>query len=500
MPVTMRQAAFKTLAAGATQAPRGLESLFEYNGLVLNDRRVLDGYMLTRVTGLDDADVRDSREINPDRDGETPFGGLYGGRTIVLQGEVVAGNLDYLRYLWRNLKAAFDDISIERPLLIRWNDYYDNFAADTAALALADYVFDSGAATQFVFSGASLMPNTLGQKKIIFPNRQYSNYDNVWSFTTSSSVATTEFFGITKRADANNHLFAGVLNGTTFSIQRASAGSSSSLTSAVVALATSTTYFLRMTQSDNVITAYLYTSDPFLNPSATPISTLTTTLAGANATQFGTGTSGSSGFRVNSTVSDYKINYFDWRAADPGDLVVYCRKIARLESDEAWNGWAFVKPFLLTLRSSSSLMVSRLEESASGSVASAALTFPGGGTGIPFDSSGAIFFGATAGSLTNLGTAPSPPTVRLNGPLTNPAVVNLTNGNRVSVEGVIVSGSSLIIDCDKRTVVDENGVNKYDLLSDDNTWMELEAGANAIATGADATGGTYQVTWRHAFR
>ena len=155
---------------------------------------------------------------------------------------------------------------------------------------------------------------------------------------------------------------------------------------------------------------------------------------------------------------------------------------------------------MISLRSSSAVLLSRMPTSISGAVATAALTFPGGGTGIPFPGSGGLVFGVTLGTAKNLGYSRTHANVLLTGPLTNPAVINLTNGRRVVISGSLLTGESLTIDSRLRTVVDGLGNNRYDLTGPENDWLLLEKGDNVIATGADAIGGNATVSWRHAGR
>lgn len=104
----------------------GIQSLIEYNGYVLNDRYQEDRIRVTQITGLDDADVRDAREARASDHGEFAYDAFYGGRTLVLTGEMQAGSLPNLKRLERDLKAAFAPLS-EAPLKFRWFDVYDSF-------------------------------------------------------------------------------------------------------------------------------------------------------------------------------------------------------------------------------------------------------------------------------------------------------------------------------------------------------------------------------------
>ena len=97
--------------------PTGIESVIEFNGIYLNVREWVDTYIVTTIGGLDDADVRDSREVNPGYHGETAFTSFYGGRTITLTGKVVTKTIWKLRDMQQGLRQAFAPLDIERPLI-----------------------------------------------------------------------------------------------------------------------------------------------------------------------------------------------------------------------------------------------------------------------------------------------------------------------------------------------------------------------------------------------
>lgn len=107
------------IIADPTAFPPGLEARVEFNGLILNNLATIDKYRVTRIEGLADADIRDTRELNPSSHGETPFDSLYGGRTITLQGRVEAYTLNKLRAMQQALRTAFLDLDTEKPLVFR---------------------------------------------------------------------------------------------------------------------------------------------------------------------------------------------------------------------------------------------------------------------------------------------------------------------------------------------------------------------------------------------
>lgn len=110
------------LPGTGASGPRGVEAIFEYNGIVMNDRRLVDTFLVTQIDGFDDADVRDTRDLNPGQHGETPGNSFYGGRTIVLSGKITTRTISKMRDMQQGLRQAFADISKELPLIIRTQD------------------------------------------------------------------------------------------------------------------------------------------------------------------------------------------------------------------------------------------------------------------------------------------------------------------------------------------------------------------------------------------
>lgn len=124
MPVVSLKEAVFALGTGSpsesvpgtrASGPPGIEAIIEYNGLYLNIRDWIDTFLVTNISGIDDADVRDTRDTNPGAHGETPGHAFYGGRTINLQGKICARTLWKLRDMMQALRAAFGDLD-ELPL------------------------------------------------------------------------------------------------------------------------------------------------------------------------------------------------------------------------------------------------------------------------------------------------------------------------------------------------------------------------------------------------
>lgn len=113
-----------TPAPGAYSAPGvltdfmvGPHSLFVRNGLVLNDRTMLEGFWVEDMTGFDSADIRVSASENSQEEGEIAEPGLPGGRTMTLTGYVYAGSYLQVERLGRQLLDSFIGLA-ERPLVI----------------------------------------------------------------------------------------------------------------------------------------------------------------------------------------------------------------------------------------------------------------------------------------------------------------------------------------------------------------------------------------------
>src|SRR5438128_636155 len=99
----------------ATSVPRGLEAIFSYGDLIFNDTSSIDKYRVLQIDGLDDADVRDSREEVPSGHGEFPLNAYYGGRTLAFNGRIEAYTQLKLRNMQQGLRSAFVDLT-EKPL------------------------------------------------------------------------------------------------------------------------------------------------------------------------------------------------------------------------------------------------------------------------------------------------------------------------------------------------------------------------------------------------
>jgi hypothetical protein len=105
------------VTSNVASVPTGIESVYQYNGITMNDTSVYDKIRLLRIEGLADADVRDQRQLHPTRHGEVSLRALYGGRTVTLTGRFEAFSLNKLREMIMAFKTAFAPLE-ERDLLV----------------------------------------------------------------------------------------------------------------------------------------------------------------------------------------------------------------------------------------------------------------------------------------------------------------------------------------------------------------------------------------------
>lgn len=133
------------------------------------------------------------------------------------------------------------------------------------------------------------------------------------------------------------------------------------------------------------------------------------------------------------------------------------------------------------------------------------LTPPTGATGgvtaaltVPFTLS-TTGLSTSNGVVTNAGTFPTRPIVTLAGPLVDPQIANLTSGRTLSLNIVLVSGDSLVLDFDRRTVMLNGSASRSNTLTASASWWELAPGGSDIQFTAGGGAGTATVTWASAW-
>lgn len=134
----------RSLAGSGLAVPTSLaKTVYDARGLLLNNRGDIDRYWLSKIDGLYDAEVRDSRDVNADHDGETFYGGLYAGKPLTVEGNLWARQYEKWLDMRMALSEAFDDISDEFPLVGRTGDFTRDwviYVVKTAQISMADYL------------------------------------------------------------------------------------------------------------------------------------------------------------------------------------------------------------------------------------------------------------------------------------------------------------------------------------------------------------------------
>lgn len=480
------------LAQVSNRWPRGVECIIDYDNstVVMNDLRRADRIIVENIGGLSGPDLQVSAEKNPDRDGEFPQDVTYGGRTVTLRGRVVSGSLDGMRSLYSYLLDGFDEIR-DAPLWFRWMDWRDLF---TDSGALNDYTFDTGSGTLSISSdGTGLTPSSTAAKEIyvsplgrdgVAPSRfGYGDGEVIVAFKTGSSTTSLSVGAQMRRTTSSQKLrFIYEKSTNTIRINKVVGGTTTNLaTAAVIALSTSTNYWLRARIEGAVITLTLWTAyPPDVGEDDSLLATLTHTLSGGDQTIFPVATTGyASGlYWVPNGTAD-RVTMLDVGTINLGDAVIFCRKAVVIEGDEVQDGFEWSRSFMITLRASSSLMVSRKP-------IHKAITPPGTPVNQAY----------LEQSLTNLGRSPAHMIIRFwaGSPwLKNPRAIVAETGEVLGANIVMDPPNYIEFDTSQRTVVASLAgvsnipVSAYSYLTYDNTWPQLVKGSNTLHITTDET-------------
>lgn len=125
--------------------------------------------------------------------------------------------------------------------------------------------------------------------------------------------------------------------------------------------------------------------------------------------------------------------------------------------------------------------------------------------GVPYPVAYPVSYGAPANTgsavLTNLGTAYSDMVLTLNGPLTDPIILNGTTGDTLTYNGTIPSGATVVIDTAAGSVF-YNGTTNYRSLLTPNEWFTIPAGSTitvALSTENTADTGTLGISYNESY-
>lgn len=115
--------------------------------------------------------------------------------------------------------------------------------------------------------------------------------------------------------------------------------------------------------------------------------------------------------------------------------------------------------------------------------------------------------GASVGNsviATNIGSFSTPWTARIDGPVTNPSVENVTTGQVLSLSGdgglVLAAGEWVDLDSSTRTVLLGGTASRYSALTSSSSWWDLPPGSTTLRFAGTTTGSPQlAITFRSAW-
>ena len=118
-----------------------------------------------------------------------------------------------------------------------------------------------------------------------------------------------------------------------------------------------------------------------------------------------------------------------------------------------------------------------------------------GGTGLTYPLTYPLDYGVPAGvtpgsvTVANNGTVAYWPRIRIDGPVTNPALSLVETGDSVRYNGTVAAGAHLDIDCaNHRVTIGDNPVSVRRWVSAVGNWLAVPPGGGSVAATADSAG------------
>lgn len=497
----------------------GMQSKVSFNGLVLNDRIPPDRYVITDITGLGGADLRDSREPRPADHGEIARDAYWGGQTLTFEGTMEAGTVWELSRMERDLRAALGTLQ-ELPMKFNWYDIRDEFSDPLGA---AWWTAFSGGPFSIPGNGVAQFTNTSGG--VAYRNdRQHG--DAVLTCLLANQIpSNTSTVGLVAKCTASNSYLQGSL------VQSASSSFSLSLQavlpSGTVSLATTSAgnpisagqrIWLQMVVNAETVTLSAYSQDPVVNPSATLLQTCTATLYGTVDQALGYGAMGFSGLAASlTTASAWAFEDFRVDALYPGDVQNYVRPVGQPQVTNAYQKGVdrYRRDFQFLVRASNPRWTCPAQSSAT--IASLA----GGPSqlylGRPYSRTypvGYTLYINSAGQpgsqsptpqavyVMNRGTWNAQLILQVNGGITNPVLTNYTTGQSLKLNGVVAQGDVITVNSAKHTLQNAAGSNVFSMYDPSSSWPFLQRGLNALAFGGQSPVGTPSMTlmWNNTYK
>lgn len=483
----------------------GVQSLIEYNGYVINDRHQADRIRVTSITGLDGADVTDSREAVPGDEGEFVYDSWYRGRTFLLSGDIQAGSLGVLKRLERDLKAAFAPLT-DAPMKFRWFDVADSFDDPQT---LQNYTAKIGSAGSLVVASGTLQWPTTSQIVLMRSADQRLWGDAVTNVRVVVGAVNdaSSIYVVPCMIDANNYVQVAynVGSGTpTLTVSTIVAGVKTVLaTTAVSGIVQGQSIWLRARKDGDLITGELWLTAPANSTQPTFIAPAQ--MSGSDADTFGDQVLSQVGFGAQTAGTTWALDDFSVGSICPCDVVFSAKTMTKPSIKDSQDSQTqFKRSFQLTLRTGKPYA-----KCATQSRSPILVPLAGNTTQLGFSSP--LSSPLTARTIIpstvqlqnqilfvrNRGVAPERPLIVIYGAISNLALLNLTNGQQINWTGSLADGDYLVFDCINRTLVNSIGTNmKRYLITSLPQWMWLEPGWNDLyIVGTSYSANTKLIVW-----
>lgn len=465
----------------------GQHALIEYNGYVFNDRYQSDRIRITNITGLDDADISDSREAIPGDHGENVYDALYRGRTFVMSGRIEAGSLGTCEQLQQDLKAAFAPL-IESPMKFRWFDITDGFNDPQTLLNYTAALGGTYLASITPVAGV-LRWNTTQQVMLLrtADNRLWGDKQAGLRLILGSIDASASYVVLSYK-DANNYVVAG-LYGSNLKIYVNSAGTLHQIANVLVSgLQQGRSVWLQGRTEGDLVTAELWMSKPVEN--SLPDFYTTAILDGADADNLGDQVLTQVGFGADTASTYWAYDDFNVKSLSPCDVIFNVRKMPNGMSikDSQDSLTRFNRAVQITVRAGKSFGQCATQSRSQVFVPTPLVT-PTLGFSFPlrfplrFRSviSGPNVPANTYVTVNNRGPVWSRPRIVVYGATGAFTITNLQNGQQITWSGTLSDGDYLVFDCESKTLVNSTGANMMKYFSSTSSWwMWIDPGPNDL--------------------
>lgn len=501
----------------------GKQAFIEYNGLILNDRYQSDFYRITNITGLDDASVRDAREVKASSHGEFPYDAFYGGRNLVMTGNIESASLQVAKKLESNLKGAFAPL-VESPLKFRWFDIVDNFDDPQTIFPYneietnvsGNYISVVGSLSNLNVENSFLSWKNIGRNYIVRCSEKRVFCDTQTSLRViPGSLNNNSFIGfIHSFKDPENYILFLYYqtSGTPFlNIESVIEGK---LQTPVTRVAIPSgnrpiigqSVWIRGRKESNYVTMEYWTSFPEENK--LPTFSVNGYLKSEESELFGDEIMAQVGIAGEQKDTLWKFDEFKIESIYPGDVNFNARKLSELSIKEEQTSLnKFKMPLQITMKTSDFRSFASTQSYKS--IIPTEVSTPLLGRSYPrsYPRSYRHYISSSLPKQSNIlninnrGNVFTEAILVFKGAGENLYIENLTNEQKLVWNGKVEDKENIIFDCYRETVINESGSNKIESLLPTLQWIKLDPGWNDIyINGINFSSNTiFTAFWNHGY-